>query len=257
MCLLVLAWQAHSRYRLVVAANRDEYHARPAASLSPWKIPEMLAGRDLLAGGTWLGVDRRRRFGIVTNFRDLQQPKQDAPSRGQLVPDYLGAAAPAATFLAQLSPFAQRYSGFNLLLTDEHSLWYACNRAASFAQALAPGVYGLSNEFLDTPWPKLQRVKARFGSWLQESDGTPEELFAMLGDRTPSEAPAGEAGSANAEWDRALSAPFVRHDRFGTRSSTVLLLDMAGALRIVERRFDEQGNTLGEAGYVLAPDEWP
>ncbi len=140
MCLLVLAWQAHPRYRLVVAANRDEFHARAAAPLARWPPPaDILAGRDLQAQGTWLGLDRARRFGVVTNFRELQRPQPQAPSRGGLIPRYLGGTEDAAAFFAALEPEAARYSGFNLLLTDARELWYGSNRAAPFARALRPG----------------------------------------------------------------------------------------------------------------------
>jgi len=167
MCLLVLAWQVHPRYRLVVAANRDEFHGRPAAPLARWPAPdEILAGRDLEAGGTWLGLDRERRFGVVTNFRELQRPQPGAPSRGELIPRYLRGRESPEAYFAALAPQAQRYSGFNLLLADGDSLWYGCNRAPTFARALPPGVYGLSNEFLDTPWPKLTRVRLAFEAWL-------------------------------------------------------------------------------------------
>src|SRR5262249_49783542 len=154
VCLLVLSWEMHQRYRLIVAANRDEFHDRPAASLGRWTgSPDIVAGRDLRAGGTWLGIDRARRFGTVTNYRDLQRPPAGAPSRGGLVPSYLAQPGSAADFLRHLEPTAEAYSGFNLLLTDRRELWYASNRAAPFARALSPGVYGLSNHLLDTPWP--------------------------------------------------------------------------------------------------------
>src|SRR5262249_31218498 len=161
MCLLVLAWQAHPRYRLVVAANRDEFHGRPTAPMARWPAPEnILAGRDLRANGTWLGLGRQRHFGVITNFRELQRPLPDAASRGGLIPRYLvDTDSSAAAFLQQLEPEASRYSGFNLLLADNDSLWYASNRAQSFIRKLPPGVYGLSNQFLDTPWPKLRRVR--------------------------------------------------------------------------------------------------
>src|ERR1700722_15023312 len=201
MCLLVLAWQAHPRYRLIVAANRDEFHARPTAPMALWNdAPHILAGRDLSARGTWLAVDRERRFGIVTNYRDVQPRRPDAPSRGGLIPDWLAQGSDPAMFLGQLEADAQRYAGFNLLLNDADSLWYAANRAPRFSRALAPGVYGLSNLLLDTPWPKLTRVRQKFTQWLaSESQGSApapaaasEQLFAMLADRTRSlpEAPA-------------------------------------------------------------------
>jgi uncharacterized protein with NRDE domain len=250
MCLLVLAWQAHPRYRLVVAANRDEFHERPAAPMAPWPAPEqILAGRDLRAGGTWLGLDRARRFGVVTNFRDRQRPRRSAPSRGRLVPDFLRGEAGAASYLASLETDAPGYSGFNLLLADGTSLWYASNRAERFARALEPGVYGLSNELLDTPWPKLRRVRASFEQWLAGPDGTATQLFDLLNDRTraPDAAPA----------EQALSAPFVLDATYGTRCSTVLLLQASGAAYLAERRFDSRGEQSGQAEYELNPHAWP
>jgi uncharacterized protein with NRDE domain len=266
MCLLMLAWQAHPRYRLVVAANRDEFHDRAAAPLAKWPSPsEILAGRDLRAQGTWLGIDRARRFGVVTNFRELQPPQAGAPSRGGLIPDYLMAHTHSGPlrpgeFLADLEPRAPQYSGFNLLLTDTNSLWYASNRAAPFVRRLPPGVYGLSNELLDTPWPKLQRVRAGFESWLHESQApSAERLFALLADRTPAQEPAVTAntGGLPAEWARVLSAPFVLHPQYGTRSSTVVLLEPDGRLFLAERRFDAAGAPGGETELQLNPGEWP
>jgi uncharacterized protein with NRDE domain len=286
MCMLVLAWQAHPRYALVVAANRDEYHERPAAPLAKWPGPaELLAGRDLRAQGTWLGIERDRRFGVVTNFRELQRARAGAPSRGELVPLYLGAGRrgggdvppsdastsdvpvsnlpasrpDAAEFLGALREHAHEYSGFNLLLSDERSLWYGSNRATPFARQLARGVYGLSNELLDTPWPKLQRVRAGFEAWLRAlQPAATEELFRLLADRTPAagDLPQGEGGLPR-EWQRALSAPFVLHPEYGTRCSTVLLLTPEGALDLIERRFDAHGNVAGETAFRLRASEWP
>jgi uncharacterized protein with NRDE domain len=266
MCLLVLAWQAHPRYRLVVAANRDEYHERPAAALAKWPPPaRLLAGRDLRARGTWLGINRERRFGVVTNFRELQRPRAGAPSRGDLIPSYLGSAAgggagtaaDAAAFFAALAAGAHLYSGFNLLLTDEQSLWYGSNRATPFARPLPPGVYGLSNELLDTPWPKLQRVRAGFEAWLHAPQpAAPRELFALLADRTPAQEALPEGGLPR-EWQRALSAPFVLHPTYGTRCSTLLLLEPDGGFYLAERRFDARGESTGETEFHLNRGEWP
>jgi uncharacterized protein with NRDE domain len=266
MCLLVLAWRAHPRYRLVVAANRDEYHARPAAPLARWPPPaELLAGRDLQAGGAWLGLDRARRFGVVTNFRELQRARAGAPSRGSLIPRYLGAAggaaaaASAAEFFAALEKEAPEYSGFNLLLTDRDSLWYGSNRARPFARRLQQGVYGLSNELLDTPWPKLERVRAGFETWLRAGEpAAPAQLFALLGDRTPAQENAlTSEGGLPRDWQRALSAPFVLHPQYGTRCSSVLLLEGDGRLYLAERRFDARGEPAGETEFHLDPGAWP
>src|SRR5579885_1088010 len=211
MCLLVLAWNAHPRYRLVLAANRDEYHDRPAAALGPWPAPiGILAGRDLRAGGTWLGIDRRRRFGIVTNFRDLLKAAPDAPSRGRLIPRYLGASAGPGEYLEALERDAPGYGGFNLLLGDGESLWYASNRGTPFARPLLPGIHGLSNERLDTPWPKLRRVRRGFEEWLGGAQSAEVgELFALLADRTPAtDEEVLPATGLSHEWERTLSSPF-------------------------------------------------
>jgi len=260
VCLLVLAWAVHPRYRLVVAANRDEYHERPAAPLERWpESPHILAGRDLRAAGTWLGLDAARRFGVVTNFRELQPPRPAAPSRGGLIPQYLGGTAGPRDFFARLEGAAGEYSGFNLLLADGGSLWYGSNRVTPVARALPPGVYGLSNELLDTPWPKLVRVKARFRDWLAQADGTAAGLFALLADRTQSPATDGgaPAGGLPREWERVLSAPFVLHPAYGTRCSTVLLAEPDGALLLAERRFDSAGESSGASEFRLNPGEWP
>ena len=265
MCLLVLAWQAHPRYRLVVAANRDEYHERAAAPLAKWPPPAaFIGGRDLRAQGAWLAADRERRFGVVTNFRELQRPRAGAPSRGELIPHYLSAPAAhqsAQQFFAALQEQAQRYSGFNLLLADRDSLWYGSNRATPFARALTPGIYGLSNELLDTPWPKLQRVRRGFEAWLtRPPSASPAALFELLNDRTqaPEDAALPHSGSGlPSEWDRILSAPFVLHPQYGTRCSSVVLLEPDGRLYLAERRFDARGEPAGETEFELNPGEWP
>ncbi len=281
MCLLVLGWKAHPRYRLVVAANRDEYHDRPAAPLGRWSAPpDILAGKDMRAGGTWLGLDRHRRFGVVTNFRDPvveavpvisgtspsgrdipsgRSPHAARPSRGGLIPQFLGGTAAPGEHLAALERAAAEYGGFNLLLADADSLWYASNRSAPFARALAPGVHGLSNERLDTPWPKLRRVRRGFEEWLQ-GGGTAEggELFRLLADRTPaSDEDVLPSTGLSPEWERALSAPFVRNERYGTRCSTLVAIEPSGACFVAERRFDPAGDRVGETQYRLTPGEWP
>jgi len=260
MCLLVLAWRVHPRYRLVVAANRDEYHDRLAAPLSRWPSPpDILAGRDLRAGGTWLGLDRHRRFGVVTNFRELVRPPAEAPTRGGLIPQFLGGAAAPGEYLAALERKAAEYGGFNLLLADADSLWYASNRSAPFARALAPGVHGLSNERLDTPWPKLRRVRRGFEEWLR-GGGTAEggDLFDLLADRTrATDEEVLPSTGLSQEWERALSSPFVLNEKYGTRCSTLVAIEPSGACFIAERRFDPAGDCVGETQYRLTPTEWP
>jgi uncharacterized protein with NRDE domain len=254
VCLLVLAWHAHPRYRLIVAANRDEFHDRPSAPLAQWPEPSpIIGGRDLRAGGAWLAIDQRKRFGVVTNFRELQRPQADAPSRGNLIPSYLSHAAGAGDYLAAMAADGPRYSGFNLLLADDRELWYASNRAEEFARRLEPGIHGLSNQFLDTPWPKLLRVRRQFATWLKNAgEFRPNELFAMLADRqretADEELP--QTGLA-LEWERTLSSPFVLDARYGTRCSTVVMMETSGATLIAERRFDSNGELSGESELLL------
>jgi uncharacterized protein with NRDE domain len=259
MCLLVLAWRSHPRFPLVVAANRDEFHAREAAPLGDWDdVPGMIGGRDLQAGGTWFAVDARRRCGIVTNFREFGRRRRSAPSRGGLIPAYLAGAQAPGDFLQSIETDAPGYAGFNLLLADRESLWYASNRADQFARALPPGIYGLSNEFLDTPWPKLLRVRTRFTQLVQGPDGDENtlvtSLFALLDDREMTPNGQLSPGDLSPEWARKLSAPFVLDASFGTRCSTVLTISADGALRIAERRFDADGKPSGETERVLNAD---
>jgi uncharacterized protein with NRDE domain len=260
MCLLVLAWQVHPRYKLVVAANRDEFHERPTAAMAKWPPPDdLIAGRDLRAGGTWLAMDRGRRFGIVTNFRELQRPAPGAPSRGNLIPGYLRNPAATPRYLQELEPTAAAYSGFNLLLADRESLWYVSNRADRFAQPLPPGIYGLSNELLDTPWPKLQRVRQRFDPLLTQPGEVPKgELFAMLAD--PTQAGVDETlpeTGLSPEWEQLLSSPFISMEDYGTRCSTVVMVETSGAVTLTERRFGSRGIPSGETEFVLGAGEWP
>ena len=260
MCLLVLAWKTHPRYRLVVAANRDEYHERPTAALARWTDPhDILAGRDLRAGGTWLGIDRQRRFGIVTNFRDLVRAPPEAPSRGNLIPQYLAGAAGPGDYLDALEADAPGYGGFNLLLAHGESLWYASNRTRPFARALSPGVHGLSNELLDTPWPKLRRVRRGFEEWLRAGGSAEDEkLFALLADRAPATDEEGLPSTGlSPDWERTLSSPFVLHESYGTRCSTIVAIEPTGGCYIAERRFDPSGTRSGETEYRLSPGEWP
>jgi uncharacterized protein with NRDE domain len=261
MCLLVLAWRCHPRFRLVVGANRDEFHARPAAPLAPWPdIAGVVGGRDLLANGAWFAVDARRRVGVVTNFREFGRRRRSAPSRGGLIPGYLSGDSAPEEYLRALETDAPGFAGFNLLLADHRSLWYASNRADQFARELPPGIYGLSNEFLDTPWPKLVRVRARFEDLIQSTtapglDAFDSALFAVLADREAAPPDSVPPGDLSPEWARKLSAPFVLDPGFGTRCSTVLTISNAGALRIAEHRFDASGAAAGQSEHVLNDSE--
>jgi uncharacterized protein with NRDE domain len=253
MCLLVLAWNVHPDYRLVLAANRDEFHARPAKALGWWQSPRMLAGQDLQAGGTWLGTAPGGRFGVITNFRDLDGPLSGAPSRGRLIPEYMGSGAGARTFAAGLESRLGRYSGFNLLIGDPAHLYYITNRAAQppAARELLPGVYGLSNHLLDTPWPKLVRARSGFSRLLAEGRPTPDALLEILTDREPAGSGDGSGNGVPAEMARALSAPLVVNPRFGTRCSTTLLIGRDGAMEVSEQSYAPDGSVTGREAFSL------
>lgn len=258
MCLLVLAWKSHPRYRLILAGNRDEFHDRAAAALNWWQDdPRILGGRDLKAGGTWLGVARSGRFGIVTNYRDLQAPIEGAPSRGNLVPRFLTGATSPKEFLDDLRGAALRYSGFNLLVGGTRALYYFSNRGTKAPTALAPGVYGLSNHLLDTPWPKLARTRSRFATLLAEPELQADDLFAMLADRE--QAPVDNLPSTGLppDWERVVSAPFIVNERYGTRCSTLLLVERTGRTVLHERRFDAAGVQTGTTRFEFTSAEVP
>jgi uncharacterized protein with NRDE domain len=241
----------------VIAANRDEFHTRPAAALAPWPdLPGVTGGRDLLANGAWFAVDQHRRFGVVTNFREFGRRRRSAPSRGGLIPAYLAGPEPPQDRLRALETDAPGYAGFNLLLGDRHGLWYASNRADQFARPLAPGIYGLSNEFLDTPWPKVVCVRQRFTTLLADSASADREklsaqLLEMLADREPASEHSLPPGDLSPEWARKLSAPFVLDPEYGTRCSTILTIGNDGSLSLVERRFDAEGRATGQSEHRL------
>lgn len=258
MCLAALAWNVHPRYRAVMIANRDEYHARAATPLAPWADePRILAGRDLQAGGTWFGIDRQRRLGLITNYRELARPRRNAPTRGGLVSGFLRGQRSAAEFLGDIADDSTGYAGFNLLLADGQGLWYATNRAEPFARPLADGLHVLSNHVLETPWPKVRRLRAALAAWLAAADDDTAPLWTALADRELADPADLPRTGLSPEWEHRLSAPFVHHADYGTRCSTLLLLGHDGSLQIDERSFDSGGEHAGSARWSLRADEWP
>ena len=239
MCLILLAHQAHPSYRLVLAANRDEHFDRPTAAAAFWReAPEVLAGRDLRAGGTWLGITRTGRLAAVTNYRDPSSWLDDAPSRGELVSGFLLGKAHPESYARRLEEQADEYNGFNLILSDGEELYWYSNRAGGI-RALEPGIYGLSNHLLDTPWPKVTGGKAALRRLLAQS-GIPssEDLLTLLSDRSrPDDAGLPDTG-VGPEWERLLSPLFVASPDYGTRSSTILTVDDRERVHFLERTFD-------------------
>lgn len=254
MCLIALAYRAHPRYELLLAANRDEFHHRPTAAAAAWEdAPDVVGGRDLVGGGAWLALSARRRFAAVTNVRRMEAPDPAAPSRGRLVAEFVRGEVSAEAAAETLMGAAEHYAGFNLLLWDGADLVYLSNRPAPRWQRLAPGVHAVSNAQLDTPWPKLRRLRAALEAQLARDAG-PESLFAALADeQVAADADLPETG-VGLEVERRLSPPFVRGREYGTRASSLLCVPAEGGpLQLIERRFGPDGVAAGESRLALGP----
>ena len=257
MCLAVIALDVHPSYALVLAANRDEFHARPAAAAGWWgdgDAPPILAGRDLAQGGTWLGVAPDGRFAFVTNVREPGRFDPDAPSRGALVPALLRDPRGFRGALEAIVADAKRYNGFNLVAGDVSSAAFGSNRASGVV-ALSGGVHGVSNASLDTPWPKLVRAKAGVAAWAAAGDADPAPLWRVLADTAT--APDHELPDTgiSRERERLLSSPFIVSDTYGTRCSTLLLLGRDGSAAFAERSFDPKGRATGEVSFRFVLDQ--
>lgn len=244
MCVAAVAWDAHPDWLLVIAGNRDEYHARPAAPLARW--PDgIIAGKDLTGGGTWLGVREEGRFALVTNYRVPQGPQPGRPSRGKLVTELLGGLHPASLTgpMAAMNPF-------NLILADCGQAWFLTNHPEVELRPLSPGIHGLSNGGFDVPWPKTLQVENAIERWLADGSADCAALLDALRDETPAPAPKRpELGP-----EPRFAPVFIRDAVYGTRCSTVIAVDRQGHGTIVERSFDADGNRTGDARIAFA---WP
>lgn len=248
MCLIVIAWKAHPRYRLVLAGNRDEFHARPSAPLGWWPHKgDVAGGRDLEAGGTWLAVRRDGLVGAVTNVRAPDALRPGGPSRGALVPGFLGSGTAPLEY-ARAAAGRAELSGFNLLVADGRELAWATNHPGAHAESLAPGVYGLSNHRLDTPWPKVVVSRSALASELAAVEPDREHLFAVLARREPAPDEDLPDTGLDRERERLLSSPFIVSPAYGTRSSSLLMVAHDGSVDFEERRYDPAGRETGRNG---------
>ena len=237
MCLILLALDTHPDYSLIVAANRDEFYDRPTARAAFWKdAPQVLAGRDLKAGGTWLGIDRRGRFAAVTNYRQGHREPEALRSRGRLVSDYLTGRIDGRAHVERIEREGAQYNGFNLIAGDARALFYISNRDGG-VRALKPGVYGLSNHLLDSPWPKVTAGKNGLSELLAGGGELVLDLFALLSDRRQATDASLPRTGVSPEWERLLSSAFIASEAYGTRSSTVVLVGRDGGVTFVERSF--------------------
>lgn len=249
MCLIVFSFQDHSDKPLIFAGNRDEFHGRPTEPAHFWdEDSSILAGRDLKAGGTWLGLTRTGRFATVTNFREPGEHRPDARSRGELVTGYLQGGTDGLAYLERVHERAEAYNGFNLILGDARQLYYLSNRDGA-PRTLAPGVYGLSNGWLDTPWPKVRRAKALFEVATREGNVTPETLLDLLRDEwRPSDDEVPRTG-LDLTVERKAASIFIADPTYGTRASTVVMLSRNGRASFVERSFGPDGKPLGTESF--------
>lgn len=266
MCLVALALGADARFPLVIASNRDEYFERPTAPLGWWSArpgdAPVLAGRDLAAGGTWLGLSAHGRFALLTNIRSPVPADAQAPSRGGIVPEWLRTPESADRFWMRTA--LAGHNGFNLIAADipGGECFWASNTAAH-PQRLLPGLYGLSNAGLDTPWPKVDALKARLGSSLAQTrsvDDLALRLFDALADRTMAPDHALPSTGVPLAWERRLSAAFIgTPDRsYGTRCSTLVITECRGeqtVTHVMERSFDADGQASPVQHTVLR--DWP
>ena len=261
MCLIAFAWRRHPRFPLVVAANRDEFHQRPTASASFWsECPEILAGRDLLGRGTWLGISSRGRFAALTNLRsgheerrDASSRGRDAPSRGLLVSAYLSGTQSPEAYLEEVARRAHRYNGFCLIVGDGVEMGYYCARDPA-PSLLPPGIYGLSNARLDEPWPKVEGLKSGFAEVLSRPGWRSGDLMALLGDQRPAPDEDLPDTGVGLEQERIYSPAFVTGAHYGTRSSTVLIVDAGGRVDFTEQSYDPGGRAGSRAHFSFVMD---
>lgn len=249
MCLITLGIGQHPDYPLILAANRDEFHARPTKDAQWWPDkPDIVGGRDLQAGGTWLALHRNGRFATVTNFRDAEPPRASHRSRGHLVTGFLESNLTPAAYLDTIDE--DKYAGFNLIVGTVNDIAYLSNREQGTRQ-LDAGIYGLSNALLDGPWHKVERSKDKLASILADGEVDQTQLMRLMNDRGKAPVAEVETGRLDFGTAHAITAPFIVMPDYGTRCTTVVLVDHHGNWRFTERRFDPAGQQTGESKFTF------
>lgn len=236
MCLVLLAWSVRPDYKLIMAANRDEFYQRKTAPLGYWQDQPILGGRDLECRGTWLGVTPQKRLAAVTNYREPLPNNEQLLSRGALVTDFLIDSGSPESFLNRLLPKARQYGGFNLIAGDPDQLFHCSNRE-HVVRKLTPGIYGISNHLLNTPWTKVVKGKELLSAQLEHNIIDPESLFEML--RNTSRPPDSQLPDTGVglEWERLLSSMFITSPIYGTRSSSIILINAQHHITFYERTY--------------------
>lgn len=262
MCLITFAYRSHPEYSFILLANRDEFYQRPTLDMAYWQdSPEILAGRDLEQGGTWLGINKHGNFATVTNYRDGRKRDNHVRSRGHLTRDYLSRRTHAQDFLHTLEAEQDTFGAFNLLLGDRHGLHYLSNRGAA-AQTLSPGIYGLSNALLNSPWPKLLKVRDGLRAHMKSSNINTNHLIELMQDSGEAHDHLLPDTGISHDWERRLSACFIQSPEYGTRATTLLMQKPDGHTYVREQTYEPQGSgKVAEYQLALPPigisQEWP
>ena len=252
MCIISLAWQAHPHWQLVAIGNRDELHGRPAEPLARWPDhPQLLAGRDIRAGGTWLGLSEQGRFAAVTNLAGHGPPDSSRASRGDLLKDFLSGEGRYADLEA--APFPD-FNPFNLVTIAQGEALVHCNHPEPVSRRLEPGLHGLTNGPIDRPWPKAAHLDAALDDWLHRGSGDSGPLLDALASRRTYPRAAAAVPGPPAPLEPASSGIFIDNPVYGTRCSTVVTIDRAGNGMILERRFDATAAVTGEERLTF---RWP
>lgn len=251
MCLILFSYKLHADYQLILAANRDEFYNRPTASLNYWSgHPDVLAGRDLKGNGTWLGITRSGRLAAITNYREPAAHMENAPSRGILIRDFLTGDASPEHYLKAVSKKGKAYNGFNLIAGDPSGLYYYSNRATR-VRRLQPGLYGISNHLIDTAWPKIQRGKGLLKRQLNGREKIDiEKIWELLADRSlPADKALPDTG-VGLQWERILAPLFISSPDYGTRSSSIVLMENSGQITFMERTYFNTSDAAGNGKTV-------
>ena len=237
MCLIVFAYKSHPKYKFIFAANRDEFYDRPTDQADYWKDhPELLCGKDLQAGGTWMGITKGGRFAAVTNYRDLKKIKENAPSRGMLALDFLNNDISAEEYYENIKPLLQNYNGFNLIFGSVDKLFYFSTHINGIKK-LEPGIYGLSNALLNTEWPKVKKSKEVLSGLIKQDKVHPWELLSLLNDTRRAKDEELPDTGVGLEWEKVLSSIFIQSPKYGTRCSTAVIVDLENNIRFAEKTF--------------------
>lgn len=250
MCLLLIANKIHPEYKIIIAANRDEFYNRPALKAGFWEEkPGLLAGRDLEGGGTWLGITKSGRFSAVTNYRDFyKEQKQNAPTRGKLTTDFLLGSATPEEYSGELQEKADSYNGFNLIYGVIDNLFYYSNETDHVVKIEA-GLYGLSNALLNTSWPKVSNSKKYISELIKEKKVSNENLFNILADKKPAADNLLPDTGVGAEREKVLSSNFIKTPGYGTRCSTVILINNNDEISFTERTFKHDSEQVSEVKF--------